>query len=214
MSYEIASRPSIQFQCYISPDSFEAGEVFCCETWPEITLMLSRVKNSIRAMSASFVPLRGEHRLFGITDITQNTDIRTELWYLRVGEVSALCWDWLIFMVTRAQRPHYCHSHTWWPLGRDRNMCVYIIQRRTSSFWVQACFFDTRLFFFIVFFFWSLAQHCISSSQHHNLVDVPDALRHSCLLLLLLLLTKHGAQVAAGGAPPSTVVACSTRTHL
>lgn len=56
-SYEITLVPSIQFQCYISPDSFEAGEVFCCETWPEITLMPSRVKNSIRAMSMSFVPL-------------------------------------------------------------------------------------------------------------------------------------------------------------
>lgn len=32
MSYKIASVPSISFQCYISPDSFEAGEVFCCET--------------------------------------------------------------------------------------------------------------------------------------------------------------------------------------
>lgn len=79
-SYQITSVPSIPFQCYISPDSFEAGEVFCSETWPEISLMPSRVKNSIRAMSMSFVPLKGEHWLFRITDIS------TELWCLSVGE--------------------------------------------------------------------------------------------------------------------------------
>lgn len=171
-SYEITLVPSIQFQCYISPDSFEAGEVFCCETWPEITLMPSRVKNSIRAMSMSFVPLGGgEHWLFRITDIS------TELWYLSAGEslprVETDSFPW-----SHGHNIHISVLHTQDSLSGPTGTCVCV------SF---ACIYTTTqnlffLFFWPVFFlyFFLVDWHNLASLPRDatHLVDVSEALRH------------------------------------